>query len=363
MSANEFDELIQHKFDETDIAFNPGNWERMSEQLNKVQQPNKNSIFFFSWPALSAIAAAIALLVALPVLWLQNSNISEENIIANTTDIHHTLPAQPQQGITLTANTQNEPSTEAKGPNASVKHTQCITKPTQKTITPQSNENAEPEVALNNRADNAAQPIAKQRTELPKQKILLSDPAIETRQSTIARTSINLIGGFNYNAASAGFMVGASANRNLNDKLYLEGNLAYVNSSVGGNSPFGNSNSFADQFDASPGATTGQAKAPEPVQYNLSYLQFSPVLGYHVSERFTLSVGPDLQQLLNTENYYIQDLPSLDMGVLGKAEYGITEKLKAGLQYRAGVNNVVQGKNYTERNYMQVQVRYSIFHK
>ncbi len=366
MSASEFDELIRHKFDDYEVAYNPANWERMSEELGKKQQSRKKG-FIAIWPVIAGItgiAATIALLVALPALWKHDTQ-NTAPIASNAKQAEKSVPAVTETKTTEPANNSLDKIASTPAPPARHVKSGLVTSGL---VHPVSSEKRE---ILPNSTDVASTPEKTAPNTSQKQlpdRVLQNLAGYTTDDIAVAskekRTSINLVGGFNYNSASAGYMIGASANRNLNDKLYIEGNLAFVNSSFGGNASSG---SFNDQFDAAPpnNVSGSQSKtSSQPAQYNLNYLQFSPVLGYHISPRFTIGAGPDLQQLLNDHNSIDLQVPALDMGILGKAEYGITEKLKAGLQYRAGLNNALQGTvKYMERNYMQVQIRYSIFNK
>jgi len=362
MSANEFDELILHKFDDGDIAFNPGNWERMSAQLAKAEQPKKNNLLA-AWPALAGIAAALAMLISLPFMWFQNSGEGTLPVATHTTQQKSVAPKQTIANTTLQrAIKAEQPNTLLPAPRQ--KYAVTIVKNNPAVSTPQS-QPAKAEAAVGHADAGVAKPIPTSQPNLAGKQEPFTPKEVNTAATQTKRTSINLVGGFNYNSANTGFAIGASASRKLGDKLYLEGNIAYVNSNMGGNS--GNSNALAsyDNFDATPGTNSAkEEEVSKPVQYNLSYLQFSPVVGYSVSERFTIGAGPDLQRLLNDSYYFETAIPALDFGVLGKAEYSISEKLKAGILYRAGLNNALQNTQvYMERNYMQVQLRYAIFDK
>ena len=52
------------------------------------------------------------------------------------------------------------------------------------------------------------------------------------------------------------------------------------------------------------------------------------------------------------------------MGLTGKTEYAVTKKLKAGVLYREGINNLINGgEEYLDRRYLQVQLKFRVFGK
>jgi hypothetical protein len=60
----------------------------------------------------------------------------------------------------------------------------------------------------------------------------------------------------------------------------------------------------------------------------------------------------------------VEVMPLFDVGVVGKTEYALTKHVKAAVAYRKGINNVLTPMDkYIDRDYLQVQVRYSIFNR
>ena len=105
MSASEFDELIRHKFDDYDIAYNPANWERMSERLDK-KQPRRNGLMAI-WPVIAGIAATAALLLAFPALW--KHDVQNTAPIARSTKHTETvIPPATETGIADAPNKSND---------------------------------------------------------------------------------------------------------------------------------------------------------------------------------------------------------------------------------------------------------------
>jgi hypothetical protein len=89
----------------------------------------------------------------------------------------------------------------------------------------------------------------------------------------------------------------------------------------------------------------------------------------------SVAAGPDFQQALadtrppavpieNRPFDNVSVMPLFDMGLIGKAEYSLTKKVKAQVSYRKGINNILTPMDkYIDRDYLQVQVRYSIFNR
>jgi len=105
---------------------------------------------------------------------------------------------------------------------------------------------------------------------------------------------------------------------------------------------------------------------------NMYYLQLTPTVGYHLSESFVLGAGADIQRLFqdNASQTYIVEgdgvkaMPLMDYGVVAKTEYKVLRNVSAGLQYRLGMNNVIApDKDYTNRSYLQVQLKLGLLGK
>lgn len=371
MSANEFDELIKAKFDKNDFAYNPANWEQLSQKLASVP-PRKNNIIA-AWPALTGIAATIALIMVLPMLWHQDAD-NKPIVLENTTTIKNDQPVK------------QENTTIPQPPANAIVYTPAKNTTPPVTVKQKTNKQAPllvnapaPEVKSNTEKEmqQTTDVAVNAKTKVPTQQLprydnkLYTDAEIE-KPVQPKRTTINLVGGVAYNNALAGYSLGASANRKLGNKLYIEGNLAYVNNSFGAANADKSMavGAFADQYDINEQPNPNAAKIKSLENTNtLSYVQFSPIVGCQVTERFNIGAGPDFQQLINTGTVLSEVYSTFDMGVIAKAEFGITEKLKAGVQYRNAVNKFLKnetglfGEKTNERNYMQVQLKYSIFNK
>ncbi|MBS1687363.1 MAG: hypothetical protein JSS96_01460 [Bacteroidetes bacterium] len=121
-----------------------------------------------------------------------------------------------------------------------------------------------------------------------------------------------------------------------------------------------------------PAAATAQQRE---VNYNLYYAQVTPTLGYNIHKKISVGVGADVQRLLLNETSVSassdggqqtvsREVPSFDLGFVGKAECALSNTIKAGVSYRQGLNNVVApNANYLDRNYVQVQLKFLLLRK
>jgi len=86
----------------------------------------------------------------------------------------------------------------------------------------------------------------------------------------------------------------------------------------------------------------------------------------------SIAAGPDFQQMLvdnrpaasETDRGTIQVAPTFDVGFVGKTEYAVTQRVKAGVSYRKGINGVISmSDKYIDRDYIQFQMRCTIFNR
>jgi hypothetical protein len=108
------------------------------------------------------------------------------------------------------------------------------------------------------------------------------------------------------------------------------------------------------------------------ISYNLYYAQVSPSIGYKVIRKMSVALGPDFQQMLadnrpapsTVDRNVVQVAPTFDVGFIGKTEYALTKKVRAGISYRKGINNVITPTDkYIDRDYLQFQLRYTILNR
>lgn len=183
------------------------------------------------------------------------------------------------------------------------------------------------------------------------------------------KTYIHLTGGWNYGSLNAGYMAGVNARQRLTGKLYIEGDLAYTHGKANQASVL----SVAHYQAVSKGGAVPGAFSNTVMQHSkdFNYLQFNPSIGYAIVPKWTVSVGADLQQILeNTREtrtlIFIDNearlLPDLDVGITGRTEYALSRRFRAGVVYRQGVNNLVRGgQEYFDRRYLQVQIKWRVF--
>jgi hypothetical protein len=371
MRTNEFDNLLKDKFDEGEFAYNPDSWSRLSMQLPDKKPWNRSAVMLF---LLSGIAACFALTFTVSI-WLHRSgNIINDNTIAATKAITHEKAkvntnaiqnSSPQSGGTTITEKQKNNKVYKNRPDESEK-------PASNFIALKDNRKAAADIT--NSETTFSEPLAQAANKNANP--FIGQPQVyeqekEDRQEDKAnkKISVSLAGGFNYNASNNGFMLGATAQKKISNKVYLEGSVAYVSNNISQqhqeSDPGGINNTLGGVF------TIKSAPVTVTEPSNIRYLQMTPAVGCNVLKHLSVGVGADFQQLLNndqtnfiTTGETTKELPSLDMGVVGKTEYKVSKTLSAGLQYREAVNNVISGGNrYYDRNYLQVQVKVNILGK
>jgi hypothetical protein len=172
--------------------------------------------------------------------------------------------------------------------------------------------------------------------------------------------NISVAGGVSYGTVNTGYVLGAVADRKLGNKFGLELTVAYV-----GNAAATDNSTYPSY----PGSNVyiPPVKPASVVTSPLNYLQLTPMLDYSLSKKITLSAGADVQRLLQDHNVTVfyndnaRVAPLIDLGMLLRVEYAVLPRLKAGVSYRLGTNNILSpGNHYLDRNYMQLQFRYKL---
>lgn len=394
MKASEFDELLRSEFGQHEFAFNPDNWARMNGRLElpppKGIVPAKRRLPRLVWG--SGIAAA--LLIAACITWLALPGEKPGGASMSAFQ-----PAPARTPLMLPAETM-VPAGDLNPAGPAANHTTARIYPGQNTLavtaqqeqkeqrvtenTPVPPHFANPPqhtIADEGRKPNSTiainKPTGKQP---PRQRIDLSNgyPDVyrddEDRPARRA-TSFSVGGGINYGSLNTGYAVAVNARHNLGRNLFLEGDLGIVNNTAG------NVKSLPAGTAANLGAgDAGMLPSKEFVQakrrsINFFYVQFAPTIGYQLSSKLSVGAGPDFQQLLqsqdernivtNDDNTSAEVIPDFDFGVQGRTEYNVTSRLKAGLQYREGMNQLFRSgdEKYVNRRYMQVQLKYTLFGK
>jgi long-subunit fatty acid transport protein len=108
------------------------------------------------------------------------------------------------------------------------------------------------------------------------------------------------------------------------------------------------------------------------VNYNLYYAQITPSIGYKLMKRLSVGVGPDFQKMLvdnrpatsEVDRGNLQVAPTFDVGFVGKTEVALTQRVRAGVSYRKGINGVINlSDKFIDRDYVQFQMRCTIFNR
>lgn len=372
MSANEFDELLKSKMAGNGFAYDPEDYTAMARQLAATRRAKPSRTILL---LLLSMAACIAFAVIISGITQRNEKTDSDTITKNDTKTiaapSHILP----KPVANTVASNNESLSRAKTKDSN----NNVFKENKKTgslIAKVNDGNEAPgKIIYSDQVKNIAiAPSSKVNIDgisIPQNKPFTSTKSDiegliqeEIEHNYNRKLNISLAGGVNYGSANQGYLLGASARKDLGRKLYVEGDIAYINSNPAtGPSPRGAS-SFVN------GVSNVSAPAPNNNLSALNYLQMSPVVGYHIHKKIALGLGPDFQRLLqnNTSSaatVYTPEAdkiaPGLDFGFIGKTEYSVSKRLKAGFLYREGMNNFISNTNkYFERNYFQVQVKYSL---
>jgi hypothetical protein len=395
MKPKEFDELVRQKFDQNDFAYNPKNWDQLAEKLDGRAQ--KRSVIMWWWVPLAGMAASVALAVGIAPMFRQNETANKGAVVATVQARKFVQPAeQPMQSPIIT--TETAPSHKevlyasaannghkqhnAKTENAADWfHVVLNDKP--------GNTVAKTDKDFNFAAGNPNKPMAQSKKE---QKIALNEgynTFIPEEEAPVKAPKVLIIlsGGYNHGSQNSGYMAGATFRRMINTKLYIESDVDFATSNNSQSTevwiPSAGKGGSAARHLAAKNSTqeaskTAAVSAPqgsiktEDENYNLSYAQVSPSIGYKIINRMSVAVGPDFQQMLvdnrpatsTVDRGNIQVAPVFDVGFVGKTEYSLTKKVKAGISYRKGMNDFINPVNkFIDRDYLQFQLKCTIFNK
>ena len=420
MKPKEFDDLVKQKFEQNDFAYNPAHWDMLAEQMDG--KTKKRNIMMWWWAPLAGMAASVALALGVSTVLKMGVPANEGVGMAHVKNIDQRGNAQPAAASYFAEIAQIEAPTEE---DIVIPVTDDRQQPTPSaTRTKKSNTNTRKRQPVNNRVavnsneeDNDGFRIdiqsatgktivlnantgamKKSEEEAKNKKLAVTGPIgtfmteeEETPVKKNHRISVILSGGYNRGAQNTGYMAGATIRKMINDKVYIEGQVAIAGSNntqsmsyketevirndnmamnTGRQMNTGRTTKDLNKMPASP--TTREVIKQKDVSYDLYYAQVSPSIGYNVMKRMSIGVGPDFQQALSdnrpapstAERGTIQVAPLFDIGFIGKTELSVTKKLRAGVYYRKGVNNIITptGK-FIDRDYLQFQVKYTILNK
>jgi len=399
MKPKKFDELVRQKFDQNDFAYEPANWDLLAEKLDG--RAKKRSVIMWWWIPLAGMAASVALAMGSTSL-LRHSYMmptGTKTEVASIKKATHTTPA-------IHYNTTTESSSHKEAAYAAVNS--ADNNNNNKAVKKATSNNGdwfhlrinEFSLQSGNNKNNGFDFLAGKTKTKPKNKkedVVIKDAYStfaaeeEEKQERSPRVSITLLGGYNSGSLGTGYTLGGTIRKMINDKLYIESDVAFASSNnmqatqyasvsvpasgssgLSARQPAGRTSSV-ESGKSSSTVTSTQETVSSNVNYNLYYAQVNPGLGYKVIRQLSIGLGPDFQRMLvdnrptistELDRNNIQVAPLLDVGFIGKTEYAFTKRIKTGISYRKGVNNIIiPSDKYINRDYLQFQLRYTIFNK
>ncbi len=397
MKPKEFDELIRQKFDQNDFEYNPRNWDRLEEELEG--RAKKRSVIMWWWMPIAGVAASVALAIGIVPLLRQ---AGPDKTVATTELVQRHIFVQPQTLQTEPMVAQAVISTKDDLHNytkvTSKKHRNATV------VTGNKNTGELVEIKFHEVAGSTEVtpvnsvnlltigniPSKDKPKDKKKQVAVNEDVNTFIQEESVKKTpklSVILSGGINRGSQNNGYMAGATIRRMVNDKVFVEGDIAFSNSSntqprqdivSSGNSGQGARHNAAKTESSESNKITSVPAPPAGVitvvnvAYNLQYAQVTPSIGYKLMKRMSVAVGPDFQQVLvdnrpplsTVDRGTLQEAAMFDVGFIGKTEYSITKNVKAAVSYRKGVNTLITlTDKYFDRDYLQFQVKCAIFNK
>jgi hypothetical protein len=395
MKPKEFDELIRQKFDQNDFPYESRNWDKLADQLDG--RTKKRSMMIWWMMPLASIAASVAMAVGVTFFFQQSQKgLSPANTaFTQHNNIKNPLSVQNESGNALVASTQQYPSVTAFG-RAGLHET----KNNSPIFTGKKSTEEKFAISFENAVGFSAPTHARsfvfngQLIPGKDKKIVEPNEGYNTfkpeeeEYKKPTKNSITIAGGVNHGNENSGYMLGANIRHMINDKLFVESDVAFANSSNSQTTEVlapATAGSSGARHAASAGRNTAtESSRPlnteSPVEnvenenqsYTLYYAQVTPGLGYKVMNNMSLGVGPDFQQMLGdnrpapstVDRNNIAVAPIFDVGFVGKTEYALTKKVKAGVSYRKGINNLLTPMDkYIDRDYLQFQLKCTVFNK
>jgi hypothetical protein len=379
MKANEFDNLVKEKFEQAEFEYAPANWEKLTNELHPVRTIPLTAK---KWVSTVGIAASL-LLVTSVLAWLFYSSPHDDQPVAATTPVstpQRSVTPAPEQQTPSTAqgvlgvppppvasNTTPKVSIGSAPPrkqHAPIAAGKYVSDPQPTVVVKQ-----DPPFPKYGITEEKVAPIENRIPKKPDQSFAFNDmPLPQSASKPAGKTFVSVTGGVNYGSLNTGYMAGINARQKLGGKLYVEGDLTVLSQQSSQSATV-----TATQYDLGVGIAgkPGVTNTVTQNESNFLYVQFNPSVGYQVAKKLSLSVGADLQRLLENGGstktlVFVSDeprlVPDLDLGVTGKTEYSVTPRLKAGLLYREGINNLVKGggNEYFDRRYLQVLLKFRV---
>jgi hypothetical protein len=383
MKSKEFDDIVRQKFENARLPYNHENWQKLSAALDEKKERN---IRLLLWP-LASIAASVAMAIGV-FTWVTSNDkeaVQVQKQATHGTQQVATAPPQQQQVQEVAPMPPKQNATRQNNPAPATPQNRAIAQaPTsvqnrniqeQRTLPVQQQEvvatNVTEEQVSTFRAEKE-QVIAKN-TE-PVRSLPLTNKNVFYEEVITKRKErdrfIAIAGGLNYGTLNSGYVMGLSAGTKIgSSKFYVESDVAFVGNMANEK----NKQTFKTKSSRI-GKTTSYNTSTITVQrfYNLYYAQVTPTVGYRVAPSISVGVGVDVQKLLindilvtETDNPDdAKQLPSYDMGLVGKTEYSVTKEIKASVFYRKAVNKELSGNNnLLNRDYLQVQLKFALFNR
>ncbi|RYD55825.1 MAG: hypothetical protein EOP56_14790 [Sphingobacteriales bacterium] len=391
MQANEFDELIRKKFDEEEMPFKPEMWQKLSQQLPAPEDKKKRVIGMYWWQ-IGGIAAAVALLVVSVLKWQPSTDkqttLASKDIISSLT-VQSNAATKPAPAV---AETDEHQTVKQEFIAASKNHiySKKNRSVAANTVTSETKINSQdlvspkdeivagtPGTGFSDQSNIATEESVVAERKKSAKPMALYDQLMQPEPEKLKqKTSFSFTGGVNYGSLNTGYALAVTAQRQISRKLYVEGNVGLVNGNADGISTY-RGYSAADPpvngmgtSDLEPQGVKTETTFTAVAPLNLYYFQVAPVIGYNVYKGLSVGVGADLQRLLvNEKSYEVQNntgalerISKTDIGISGKTEYQVSKKVKLGVLYRNGISNLLKDKLYLDRDYLQVQFKYTFIH-
>ncbi len=412
MKPGEFDDLVRQKFDQADFEYNPRNWEKLTEELDG-QKKRRGGLLFW-WMPVVGVAASVAMAFGVSTVLHNGAQIGgttarPQVATAVKHKAHTSMAMAPARVDVIPAQDDNAaalPEEHASSASAATVTDKLANTTSNKTPNTEHNtEGTSVAVTIPGTFKSGAaaelEQAAKENLAKKKKNAVVNNGYFTFREPEQVKkepkVAIILSGGVNYSNNSNGYMVGATARRMINDKVYIESDVAFIGTNnsrkveyMDYSSSSNNSGTagammagYAAKGTATAGKNTdlsGKGTTTDPVgvlktatqSYSLYYAQVTPSIGYKLAKRVSVGIGPDFQQMLvdnrpeinTSERGNIKVAPVFDMGFMGKTEVAVTKNIKAAVYYREGINNVITPTNkYIDRNYLQFQIKCAILNR
>lgn len=181
----------------------------------------------------------------------------------------------------------------------------------------------------------------------------------------VSRIYYGMSGAYHFGSLKSGGALTFNTRKDINERVFIEGNIGLV---VNNSTPYqanfkGDFIDFKNRPQTFASATTNLYTNSDAFYF----VQLNPTVGVNVHKRLDLALGPDFQHMVTNNGFDVvmfqqsKLLPKNDLGVTGKAEFGVTENLKAGVLYREGLTPIITNNNFiSSRRYLQVMMKLQI---